>query len=400
MKRMKDNHPTHKAPRFGATRAQAIVEFAIVLPILMMLLVGIFEVGRLIFIYAAVNNASREAARYGSAIGLDADPSNPGVTYLKYQYCDGIKNMARHSAFFTPLTITISYDHGPGASFDTCDGNVDTGVHVNNGASPDRVRVQVTAHYKPLINLVPIGERDITSTSARTIMGYLDVESGTISGSGVGSQSGGSSNTPTATHLPTSTSAPTFTATVPPNTFTATATVPSNTPTVVIGSTPTPFPTSTPTLTPTITSTPTITFTPTMTFTPTATSTAVPGCNMISAGPITVTTGSPTMSMTITNPHDPITVLNIQATWNSLSGGPASKALNLKSVTLGGITWTVIDGTGSVTTTPPTTVTIPGNNTTSMIIFTFDKNYQNSSGNSITINLSTPGCENYSIHKP
>lgn len=62
-------------------RAQAIVEFAIVLPVLMMLLVGILEVGRLIYMYAAVNNASREASRYGSAIGLD----DTGA-YLKYQY--------------------------------------------------------------------------------------------------------------------------------------------------------------------------------------------------------------------------------------------------------------------------------------------------------------------------
>lgn len=106
------------------------------------------------------------------------------------------------------------------------------------------------------------------------------------------------------------------------------------------------------------------------------------------------------MSMTITNPHDAITVLNIQATWNSLSGGPAGKGLNLKSISLGGVTWTVINSTGSVTTIPPTTVTIPGNNTTSTIIFTFDKNYQNPGGNSITINLSTIGCENYPIHKP
>ena len=41
-------------------RAQAIVEFAIALPILMFMLVGIIEVGRLIYAYAAVINASRE----------------------------------------------------------------------------------------------------------------------------------------------------------------------------------------------------------------------------------------------------------------------------------------------------------------------------------------------------
>src|SRR6266498_3229793 len=100
-----------KIPQLRTQRAQAIVEFALVLPILMMLLVGIMEVGRFIYIYAAVNNASREAARYGSAIGFD----DTG-THLKYQYCDGIRNMARKSAYFMNLSnadIDIEYDTGP-----------------------------------------------------------------------------------------------------------------------------------------------------------------------------------------------------------------------------------------------------------------------------------------------
>ena len=128
----------------SAYRAQAIVEFAIVLPILMALLVGIFEVSRMVFIYSAVNNASREAVRYASAVGFD-DSGN-----VKYQYCDGIRSVARRSAYFLTLAdadIAISYDHGPGTgpAFDTCSGSVDTSVTVNTGASPDRVIVEITA---------------------------------------------------------------------------------------------------------------------------------------------------------------------------------------------------------------------------------------------------------------
>ncbi len=376
-----------------AERAQAIVEFAIVLPILMILLVGIFEVGRMVYTYAAVNNASRESARYGSAVGFD----DTG-TYLKYRYCDGIKNAAARSAYFTPLTISITYDHGPGFPFDTCDGSNDTSVNVNTGTVPDRVQVSVTAHYKPLIKLIPIPERDITSVSARTIMGYLDVNSGTFSGSGgapVGS-------------VPTSTTAPTSAPTaVPSNTLIAT--LPANTPTsTVIFASPTagdlstltPFDTYTPTLTPTETLTPTMTFTPTLTFTPTATSTPAPGCNQITTSVVNIIKGAPSMSMTITNPHESLMVYDIQASWNSLSGGPNSKSLILQSVSLGGVTWTVIDDTSPVTTMPPTTVTIPGNNLTSTIIFNFDKPYQSrltELPESITITLSTVGCEGIQI---
>src|ERR1044072_8839220 len=96
----------------AGARRQANVESALVLMMLMVVLVGILEVGRLMFMYAAVNNASREAARYASAIGLDTNP-NSGVTAEKYRFCEMIKRMAERSAFFTTPTITISYDHGP-----------------------------------------------------------------------------------------------------------------------------------------------------------------------------------------------------------------------------------------------------------------------------------------------
>ena len=49
--------------------AQGMVEFALVLPMLILVLFGIIEVGRLLFIYNAVATSSREAARYGSAAG-------------------------------------------------------------------------------------------------------------------------------------------------------------------------------------------------------------------------------------------------------------------------------------------------------------------------------------------
>jgi Flp pilus assembly protein TadG len=374
-----------------------MTEFAIALPILMALLVGILEVGRMIFTYTAVTNASREAVRYASAVGLD-DGGN-----AKYQYCDGIRNMARRSAYFLTLAdgdIAISYDHGPGTgSFDTCSGSVDTGVVVNSGPDLDRVLVTVTATYSPMVNLIPIGSRTITSSSARTILGIIDMTTGQSV-----VPTSGASNPPTAT---SPSGGPT--ATVAANTPTVTVT--SDTPTATDPSGPvitfTPLPSSTPTLTPTVTPTftqtftPTTTFTPTMTFTPTATSTPVPGCGSITTGSISITGGNNMMSLTITNPHDAITVLNVQVTWNSATGGPASKPLILKSASLEGVFWTGSDSTGNLTITPSTTVTIPGNNITTPIIFAFDKNYQNANGSeSIVINLSTPGCESFPIHRP
>jgi Flp pilus assembly protein TadG len=382
---MKILYRTHK---LLGQRAQAIVEFALVLLILLMVLVGIMEVGRLMYIYAAVNNASREAVRYASAIGLDTDPDT-GDTHNKYQFCKMIKDRAHRSAFFTTLTITISYDHGPGtSSFNTCDGDVDTGVQVNNiSGMIDRVHVTVSATYNPWTNLIPIPSRTITSSSARTILGMVDVESGAVS-----VPTSGPSNTPipgTATDTPiviAPSDTPTATVDVQVGTFTPLATY-----------TPSLVPTAT--TTPTVTNTPTDTPTPTLTFTPTVTSTPVPGCDSISTGSIVIV--SNVMSLTITNPHEAITVSTVQVVWNAVNGGAGSKTLVLKSMSLGGVFWAGSDTSGNLTVTPSTTVTIPGNNQTSAIMFTFDRNYQNQNNSeSIVITLSTPGCESYTIRKP
>ncbi|HET9907158.1 MAG TPA: TadE/TadG family type IV pilus assembly protein [Anaerolineales bacterium] len=386
----------HRQVHFAGFRAQAIVEFAIALPILMALLVGIFEVGRMVFIYSAVTNASREASRYGSAVGLDDTGS-----YAKYQYCDGIRAMARRSAYFLNLAdsdILIEYDNGPSTSvFDTCTSNVDTAVHVNSGAEPDRVIVTISTDYSPMITLIPISSRTITSSSARTILGILDLNSG---------------NSVVPTTGPTNTSAPTVPATaLPSDTPTVKPTGPSDTPTAtepggdLITFTPLPSSTmtDTPTITPTFTATftPTMTFTPTVTFTPTTTSTPVPGCGNILAGTINTANSSNLMTMTITNPHDAVTVSNIHVTWNSTTGASGSKPLTLLSVSLGTTFWTGNSTAGSgLTITPSTTLTIPGNNRISTIIFSFDNKYHNPIGNSITINLSTIGCESNPIQRP
>jgi Flp pilus assembly protein TadG len=47
-------------------RGQDLVEFALILPLLLLLLLGIIEFGITIFTYNTIANASREVARYGS----------------------------------------------------------------------------------------------------------------------------------------------------------------------------------------------------------------------------------------------------------------------------------------------------------------------------------------------
>ncbi|MFT3893906.1 MAG: TadE/TadG family type IV pilus assembly protein [Anaerolineales bacterium] len=171
---MKLLSPLHKKHSSGS-RAQAIVEFAIVLPILLMILVGIFEFARMVFIYSAVTNASRNAVRYAAAVGLD----DTGLT--RFNYCEGIKKVASNSAFLvrtSDFNIQIDYDHGPDGSgpFAECNlwnaAQVDSDVSVTSG---DRVHVTVSATYRPMVRLIPLPTKTFTSSSYRTIFGVVSV---------------------------------------------------------------------------------------------------------------------------------------------------------------------------------------------------------------------------------
>jgi TadE-like protein len=48
------------------SRGQAIVELALVLPIFLLLIFGLIDLGRTVFIYNSLAEASREGARWGS----------------------------------------------------------------------------------------------------------------------------------------------------------------------------------------------------------------------------------------------------------------------------------------------------------------------------------------------
>lgn len=159
-------------------KAQAIVEFAIVLPILLLLLIGVLEVGRLLFIYSSVTNASRNASRYASAIGYE----DTG-TYHKFAYCDGIRAVVTQSIFLVDsadVTITISYDSGPGTGYASkgyCDATGGDDIDIfKNVTTGDRVTVEVDANYDTMVDLVPINDRLIRSVNTRTILGIVDLD--------------------------------------------------------------------------------------------------------------------------------------------------------------------------------------------------------------------------------
>ena len=151
---------------------QAMVEFAIALPMLLVLLIGIMEVGRMLLMYALVTNASRNAARYASSVGVDVVG---GVA--RYRNCDGIKSNAKSSSYFlrNNITIKVTYDSGtlPNPIVDYCNGVSTASV---TPAYQDRVTVLVEATYQPVVKLIPISQRTFKAISSRTILGIIDLQ--------------------------------------------------------------------------------------------------------------------------------------------------------------------------------------------------------------------------------
>jgi len=54
-----------RRPRDRQSAGQSLVEFALVFPILIILLIAIFDLGRLVFAYNDITNAAREGTRVG-----------------------------------------------------------------------------------------------------------------------------------------------------------------------------------------------------------------------------------------------------------------------------------------------------------------------------------------------
>ncbi len=161
-------------PRRGGFQSQAMVEFALALPLLLLVLYGLLEVGRLLFMYSSVTTASREAARFGAAWGID------DFGYPHYQDCAAIRGAAKNVGILLNLqdsNIAVSYDHGPsgtGTAIPDC--TASSGAQTNiNPASGDRIKVTVSIQYSPILPFTPLTSWPITSTAYRTIMGEIDL---------------------------------------------------------------------------------------------------------------------------------------------------------------------------------------------------------------------------------
>jgi len=132
-------------------QGQNLVEMALTMPVILLLLFGIIELGRAFLIYSEVSNAAREGARYGVVHPGDLTP---------------IAVAARAKSALVPpgqIGVGVSYD----------DGSLPVPTPLATPTFGDRVVVTATHTLNLLVPLIAdfVGPLNIEMVSRRTILG-------------------------------------------------------------------------------------------------------------------------------------------------------------------------------------------------------------------------------------
>lgn len=92
------------------SEGQEIVEYALVLPVLLLLVFGIIDLGRTIFVYNSMANAAREGARAGIVWSASVDDIKAAVT----ERAGGLGLASGDVTVITAtgqITVEVAYDH-------------------------------------------------------------------------------------------------------------------------------------------------------------------------------------------------------------------------------------------------------------------------------------------------
>jgi Flp pilus assembly protein TadG len=151
------------APRGDAERGQSLVEFALLLPLLVLMIFGILDLGRGVYAYTTIDSAARQGARVASVnqieTSVDCDESRPVENPADPHW--SIKTCAANSATglgVTTAQVTVSYFPPPGNPLLTCSPTLHVGCIA---------RVTVEHAFRPATPIVGnlIGTIDMSSTA-------------------------------------------------------------------------------------------------------------------------------------------------------------------------------------------------------------------------------------------
>jgi Flp pilus assembly protein TadG len=141
---------------FSGDRGQSLVEFALCVVLLVALLLGVVEFGRMVLLYTTVSNATRIGTRYaivhGSNSGTASGPGNDDATAIGV-----VKNFAHVGGLNTSnLTVHVNY-YSPG------------GVSPNCNTPGCWVKVTASYPYDPLVSYFHLPTINLSSSSEGVI---------------------------------------------------------------------------------------------------------------------------------------------------------------------------------------------------------------------------------------
>ena len=138
----------------GGERGQTMVEFALALPILVLLILGAVDFSRLLLTYLAVSNGARDGARQGIVRPNCIDSFGTTANSIQAK----IKNNTDGALPWTRVTPVVTY-------FNAASTLVNTPVQLGY------VRVQVTASFEPATPLVgPIIGNPLVSAESQMVI--------------------------------------------------------------------------------------------------------------------------------------------------------------------------------------------------------------------------------------
>jgi Flp pilus assembly protein TadG len=108
----------------GPARGQSLVEFALIFPIIILLIAGFFEIGRAVFAYNTIANAARQGARVATVNQLadvtECDESWPiDDPYQPHWSIRGCAILAAKTLGVTTANVSVSYASPPNTTL-TC----------------------------------------------------------------------------------------------------------------------------------------------------------------------------------------------------------------------------------------------------------------------------------------
>jgi len=157
---------------------QAMAEFALTLPIFLLLVFGVIELSRFFLVYSSVFTASREATRFGASVG--------DINNQNYLNCAAIAERAVFSGSFGGVQlndITISYESTPGTIVAICPDLSSGSVPLISGCTgskceyePElghRILVEIVTDFDTLLGIVP--DLPVRAINGRTILKEVKV---------------------------------------------------------------------------------------------------------------------------------------------------------------------------------------------------------------------------------